>query len=139
MARTNIPARLVDGQFNPRTMVFLPEELRAALPAIGRSEVTVRDVHFTAHRITFSVTSAAPALVVVAQSYYPNWHARVSGQTVPLWPANYAFQAVAVPAGQHEVMLEYRDQRFYLGLGISMGSLLLAAGLWWRWRTVKTI
>jgi uncharacterized membrane protein YfhO len=58
----------------------------------------------------------------------------VDGQPVHLWRANYAFQAVEVPAGVHEVKLVYEDRRFYAGAAISLATLAgcLIAG--WRRR-----
>jgi uncharacterized membrane protein YfhO len=47
----------------------------------------------------------------------------VDGQTVPLLRANHAFQAVAVPAGRHELVLRYRDRAFQLGAVLSLGTL----------------
>ena len=43
---------------------------------------------------------------------------------VPLWRANGGFQAVEVPAGQHEVLLEYKDRAFQIGCAISAVALL---------------
>jgi hypothetical protein len=49
------------------------------------------------------VESPRPAMVVISQAYYHNWKAHVDGLPTRLWRANYAFQAVEVPAGRHEI------------------------------------
>ena len=59
-------------------------------------------------------------MVVVAQSYYPNWHAFVNNWPARLWRANYAFQALEVAAGRHEVTLVYEDKLFHWGVIISI-------------------
>ena len=71
-------------------------------------------------------------MVVIAQSFYHNWRAFVDGQQVRLWRANYAYQALEIPAGQHEVTLVYRDRAFYLGAVASALSLALCFVLLWR-------
>jgi uncharacterized membrane protein YfhO len=66
-------------------------------------------------------------MLVLAQSYYHCWRASVDGNGVPVLRANGGFQAVEVPAGKHEVLLEYKDRAFQLGCAISLASLLLCA------------
>ena len=78
------------------------------------------------------VETDAPTLVTVAQSFYHPWRAFVDGQPVKLWRANYAFQALAVPAGKHTVRLVYVDEKFRLGVGISLAGLAVCGFLWWR-------
>jgi hypothetical protein len=135
MSRTNLPAHLLTPQFNPREVVFFPQEMAGTITATNRVPgAAIENVRCSAQRITFTVDAPAPCLVVAAQSYYPNWRAYVAGQPVPLWPANHAFQALQVPAGRHEVMLRYEDRRFQLGAIISVLTLLgmIGATLLWR-------
>ncbi len=40
-----------------------------------------------------------------------------------LWRANFAFQALEVPAGRHQVVLTYEDAWFRWGVLISLVSL----------------
>jgi len=61
--------------------------------------------------------------VVAAQTFYPCWTGYVDGQPTRLWRANHAFQALQVPAGQHQVQLVYRDRNFLAGVTISWITL----------------
>ena len=70
-------------------------------------------------------------MVFISQGYYHNWRARVDGKAVPLWRANYAFQAVEVPAG-HEVTLVYRDKMFWFGMLLAVWAGLVCVALWFR-------
>jgi len=115
---------LASSEFNPRRQVYLPLEARGLIQATNAAPVTVSAQHFSPHRITLSLTAAAPALVVVAQSFFPAWRARVDGQSARLWRANHGFQAVEVPGGSHQVELVYRDACFNAGVTISACTLL---------------
>jgi uncharacterized membrane protein YfhO len=84
---------------------------------------------FSAHRVEVQMDATAPALVVIAQTYYPCWRATVDGAPTTLLHANHAFQCVAVPAGVHTVKLVYEDRRLKLGAGISLAALVVCAGL----------
>jgi hypothetical protein len=80
--------------------------------------------------VLVNVTASAPGLLVVRNSFDRNWHATVDGEPAPVLIADYAMQAVAVPAGAHVVELRYRDGAIGAGLAVSAvawGSLLAAA------------
>jgi uncharacterized membrane protein YfhO len=79
---------------------------------------------FDLKTVDLEVKAEAPALVVVSQAYYHNWRAFVDGHSTELLRANYAFQAVAIPAGQHRVRLAYEDKAFHRG-AVLMGITLL--------------
>jgi hypothetical protein len=122
---------LTGADFNPRRMVFLSPEAAGYIPTnAANARVTTR--RFAAHEILAEVETDAPTLMTVAQSFYHPWRAFVDGQPVKLWRANYAFQALAVPAGKHTVRLVYVDEKFRLGVGISLAGLAVCAFLWWR-------
>jgi len=69
-------------------------------------------------------------MMVISQAYYHPWHAYVDDRPVHLWPANYAFQALEMPAGRHQVRLVYEDRALHLGIGVSFAALL-ACGIAW--------
>ena len=118
---------LFEPAFNPRSTVYLPTEARSFGHVGGSAQVSATSL--AAHRMDFVVNAQGPAWVTVAQSYYPGWQATVDGRPVKLWRANYAFQALAVPTGRHEVRLEYYGAGFRAGLWISAVSALVCLGL----------
>jgi uncharacterized membrane protein YfhO len=67
--------------------------------------------------------------VVVMDPWYPGWRAEVDGQRAPLLRADYAFMAVPVPAGRHEVVLRYRPATLVPGLACVL-AVLGGAGVW---------
>ncbi len=94
---------------------------------------TLRSKRDDAWRIR--TTTTRPALLVIAQSLYPGWHATLDGMPTPLLPADLAFGALPVPAGTHEVELDYRPAWLRPALGLAaaafaglLGLLLLPGG-----------
>jgi hypothetical protein len=77
--------------------------------------------------LAFDVSTPRAQVLVVSQSYYPGWQARVDGRPAPVLPANVALCAVGVPAGRHTVELAYRPRPFAQGAAISAASMLLLA------------
>lgn len=123
-------AALVSPEFAPAREVYLPVEAKEMVRATTPVEARVLASKFTAHRVEAKVEAAADTVFVVAQTHYRNWRAFVNGKPAPIVRANHAFQAVPVPAGVHEVVLEYRDRSWQLGGLISLCAVALAIGLW---------
>ncbi len=64
--------------------------------------------------------------LIWSQSWYPGWVAVIDGeQQVEVERANYLFQAVCVPEGEHTVEIIYNPVSFYMGAGITGTSLVL--------------
>ena len=130
--------RLTNPAFNPAQTVLLPPEARSFIHATNATTVKIAPKRFESERIEFQTQTDAPAMIVLAQSYYHPWRAYVDEERAALWRANYAFQALEVPAGQHDVKLRYEDRKFSLGALISWTTALscLAARLGpWRARS----
>jgi uncharacterized membrane protein YfhO len=89
--------------------------------------VTLRD---TPNRVTIRAILDAPGYLVVADTWYPGWQATVDGVPTEVLRANYAFRAVWLEAGEHEVEMAYRPTLVPIGGAISLATLtLLVAGL----------
>ena len=119
---TNTLRALTAPDFSPRRVVYLPVEARPFVTA-GETSVRIEASRFSDHRGEIIVEASAPALVVVSQAHQRPWKASVDGQRARLWRANYAFQAVEVPAGRHEVRLVYRDTLFHSATLVSITTL----------------
>jgi hypothetical protein len=128
-------AALFDPGFDPSRVVYLPEAARPEVHATNSARAQITATVVSNQRVACDVDADAPAMVVVAQSYYHPWRAYVDGHATPLWRANYAFQALEVPAGRHQVTLVYEDQLFIFGCVLSLVSLFACAVLWFWWRT----
>jgi hypothetical protein len=121
--------QLLQPAFDPRRQVLLSESARTSLPDIRPAPAVVSNVTTGAGRVGFQVETDRPALVVIAQTFHPNWQARVNGTAVRIERADYALQAIIVPAGRNTIILVYRDRAFLAGLALSAATLLLAAAL----------
>ncbi len=117
-----------------RRIVFLPLEARGIITATRQTAARVLDSKFANQSVSIQTEAPAASLVVISQSYYPAWKALVDGRPATLWRANYAFQALQMPAGRHHIQLVYKDNMLLAGAVFSGVGLFACAGLWWRAR-----
>jgi len=52
----------------------------------------------------------SPQWLVLSESSFPGWEVSIDGVSADGYTANYLFQAVLVPAGEHVVQFEYHDE-----------------------------
>jgi membrane protein YfhO len=71
----------------------------------------------------------APSYVLVAENWYPDWHATVDGAPAPVLRGNYALLTVPVPAGAKRVELTFRSHAYETGRLISLLSLVALLAL----------
>ena len=72
-----------------------------------------------------------PALLVVADIYWPGWQATVDGAERPIYRTDYLFRGVVVDAGDHVVRFVYRPWSQRLGTTVTTVTLvaLVVAGI----------
>jgi hypothetical protein len=118
--------RLVATDFDPRRSVILEKSSRPRRLSAGAAtgDGRVLASHRGVNDAGVSVDSSGPAWLVVPQSWSPGWSATVNGEPAKVVRANYAKQAIQVPAGRSEVELNYRPVGFSAGLVVTVMTLL---------------
>jgi len=97
-------------------------------PPPGVAELGVARVVFAiddAERVRLTTESDGPAWLVLSDTWFPGWQARVDDVPQPVRRADYAFRAVALDAGRHDVEIIYAPRSVRDGLVIT----LVAAGI----------
>lgn len=118
-------AAVLDPAFDMRHEVVLEQAPGLALPAPGDFQGTAEILRESADAVTIRARLSAPGVLVLVDTFYPGWEATVAGRPAELLRANYAFRAVALPAGLNTVQFIYRPAGFRWG-GV---MTLLAAGV----------
>ena len=70
--------------------------------------------------LTYTSQSTADGTVVFSEIYYPyGWKAYIDGKPADIFRANYLLRAMNIPAGQHEIRMEFRPDSIRLGNTVS--------------------
>ena len=119
-----IQAALHDPDWDPMQTVILSGNHENDSVTSGGGAITVIELSPTQRR--YQVTANDAGYVAIAETWYPGWSVTVNGTKAELYRANLTFQAVAVPAGESEIMLFYDLNHWRLGAAVTVLSLLIA-------------
>ena len=121
-----------------------PQDQRSRRPEFIDSSAssTVEIGHYGSNSMQLSVHAAVDGYVVVSNSFHAGWRAFVDGVRAPVMRADYAFQAVVVTRGAHDVTLSFEPTAVVVGTWVtivSWGLLVLycvayIAGVRLAWR-----
>jgi len=122
-------ARLRQYTFNPWQMALLSEGqgLDDNSPEQGEDE-SVEIVAYQPERVVLAVSAKRPGYVILSDTWYPGWAARLDGKPTTIYRADYTFRAVKVDAGVHTIEFDYAPTSFYLGASVSAATLILLIG-----------
>lgn len=124
LARSDVEAfnRMISPAFRPGADVTVSE-----LPAgwnddeeHAAGDASVAE--WSEERIRLRVRTDHPAFLVINDSYFPGWEARVDEAPSRIFRANVLVRGVVVPTGDHVVDLSYRPRSFRIGVIVSMLS-----------------
>jgi hypothetical protein len=115
---------LADPAFDARHEVFLIGE-----QALKLAPCADDDVWMVRHEPNFVAIHAAMScrgMVVLTDSWFPGWQAKVDGRPAAIEKAYGAFRGVVVEAGEHTVEMRYRPWSVFVGAGLTAMAGLIA-------------
>lgn len=83
-------------------------------------------------RMVLAVDAPRAGLLVIAESWYPGWKARVNGREAMVHRVNHGLMGVKVGTGKQHVALVFAPSSLTWGTALSLAALLgiLLLGLW---------
>jgi len=114
---------LVDNNFNPleKAIVNGDAPVMPTNSENSKAEITEGKNH------SLKIKASSPGLVVVNDSWYPKWKARINGQEVPVLRVNNSMRGVISPSAGAEIDMYYDEGNLKLYLMLSM---LILAGVY---------
>jgi hypothetical protein len=130
LPRANFPKELVPGTDNQsRQRLQTLDPARQALVPAGL-EVTAQDANgiaevreFTPGHYRIHYKCATPSLLRVSNTYFPGWSAKSGARDLPAMPVDYALIGVVAPAGEGDLVLDYRSTYFVAAALLTLMSL----------------
>ena len=83
-------------------------------PAANGSTITLTS--YAPDALSYKSQSSADGTVVFSEIFYPyGWKAYIDGKPAEIFRANYLLRAMNIPAGQHDIRMEFRPDSVRLG------------------------
>ena len=131
---------LTEPSFDATRDVVLEARARAtAVEARADFRGVARVLWRRSNALAVEVDVTAPGYLVVVEAFDPGWRAFVDGKQTVVLRANALFRAVPLPAGRHQVVLEYRSRAAFWGALTSLltGATVVGLAAWRRRRQGK--
>ena len=75
--------------------------------------------------VELAVEAPATGITVLCDTFAPGWRATLDDERVSIMLANGLFRGVVTPAGSHTITFTYRPIPFWVGLFVSLATLVL--------------
>jgi hypothetical protein len=121
---TTTMADILSDEFNPKEYVILHEDIDVELENAGDFE-SADVTYVSSHEFRVQIQTTNPGFLVISQNWYPGWIAYDNGEMKQIQRANYAFSAVHIDAGAHDIRFVYNPVSFNIGKYITLWTSVI--------------
>jgi hypothetical protein len=114
----------------PESASVSPAPIRGGAPDTTGLRATLAEWKPGRMRSALEGSDSVARYLLVGETWYKDWRARVDGEPAPVLRGNHALLTVEVPPGAREVALEFESPEYVRGKLISLIALLGIAGLY---------
>ncbi len=128
-------ARVHQSDFDPTATAIVNINPPCAAELAAGEPGTVEIISAEPGHWELATESETPAILLLAETAYPGWEARIDGELVEWFTAYTTVRGVCVPAGSHTVTWEFRPVQYLWGALISLAAwVLVGVALIVLWR-----
>jgi hypothetical protein len=130
---------LTDPRYDLRNSIILQQDPGVILPENPPSDHSVRVTAFHPERIDLEAQTTEPAILSLAMVNYPGWKAFINNQQVPIIRAYSTLSAIAIPAGEHQITIQYDPNSYRIGAVLSLltwGGICIL-GIHWLFSRIR--
>jgi hypothetical protein len=118
--------------FDASKTAILRADISAKVGKLSSSagQGTISLKNYDPEKMVYTYKSSSENLALFSDIWYPEyWVATIDGEEVEILRANYILRALKLPAGEHEIIFEYRDSSSGTSNTLALlSSLLLLIG-----------
>ena len=109
-----------DVDYSKVAVVETSESIISSADSLSSAVIT----NYTGQNISINTSRSKPGFLILSEIYYPaGWIAKLDGEEIPIYKANYVLRGLQIPEGEHVLELEFKPKSFYLGVTIGWISL----------------
>ena len=115
---------------------FSPEETALTISDLHKTKfnnnVEISSIHIENQKLNFNVKATDESFIVIADSFYPGWKAKIDGVNTQIFPANINSRGIITPTGEHKISLSFQPKSLKIGAAISLlTNIILVIGFFY--------
>ncbi len=117
-------------RFSPADTAIVEEQYKKDIPFTPAydSSATISQVINDNDIVRYRSNSTSNQFAVFSEIFYDRgWKATIDGKEVPIVKVNYVLRGLAIPAGNHEIVFEFKPASYYNSAKIAVIS---SAPIW---------
>lgn len=122
VSNSDFEKNFFDPNFNPAKSIVLNKRVNVDPK---KKSGKIISTNYGQNKIQFKIDSSHSTLLFLSDTWYPGWTALIDNKETEILRADFAFRAVVVPAGKHNITFLYQPPLFIIGVIISMVSISL--------------
>jgi len=80
------------------------------------SATSIELVHYQPNKLIYSYSADSEQLAIFSEIFYPDdWESYINGEPVSHFRANYVLRAMVLPAGENEIVFQFKPRSYYQG------------------------
>ncbi len=119
------PVAFIDAQYRNQPELVAISEDDESMNVNATASIQDR----SPEHVVITMKTPEPGVLVLADTFSPDWQAEVNGIPKPILRVNGIFRGVVIPEGDHVVEFRYRPVALFAGGIVSIGTLAVLA-LW---------
>ena len=112
--------------YNLKTIAIVEKKFEPAVSGLKiqpDSNATIKLTEYKPNKLSYKYKTASEQVAVFSDVYYEKgWTATLDGKPIDVFRANYILRALRLPAGEHQVVFEFRPAAYYTGEKISFAG-----------------
>ena len=91
---------------------------------VGADLIEIPDIYRTPNKII--INTEGPGTLILSEVFYPGWSASIDGKPAEIFPREGIFRSIELPPGEHEIKFFFSPSQLWIGLGVTVLSLVLS-------------
>ena len=116
--------KIYDREFDPLKTIILDEQPKEKTN-FSQIEGIAQIKSYEPNKIAIRTVAQNDKILFLSDTYCLGWNVFIDGVEKKIYKADYAFRAVIVPAGEHNIVFSYQPKSFKIGLAVSLFSILI--------------
>lgn len=111
--------------FNPKDTAIVETKFKKDITfePVADSTARIRQVYNDNDEIKYQSSSKTNQFAVFSEVFYDRgWKATIDGKEAPIVQTNYVLRGVAIPAGDHTIMFEFKPASYYNSVKAAVGA-----------------